>query len=125
MANYEAYIERGMDARLLMEIRKSAVLPMAENLYDFYTGHGSLETVEEVKNFRINYLKKVVIEDYCDENWQYYLLVKMTQLGRAKYFAFDFESCFADGDYRKQTYLEDYKRGFMKARLSCIGINYE
>lgn len=115
-ANYRAYIEKDMDARMLMEVRKSAVIPMSEELYDFYDGHKPCKTPAEVKEFRRKYLK-FLTSDYEDLNWQYYLLIKHYLRSASKGFVFDFESCFADGDWRKQSHPEDYEDDFIQAHL--------
>jgi hypothetical protein len=114
-ANYKAYIEKDMDARLLMEIRKSAVIPFGEQFTDFYEKHSTLKTAKEVKEFRTQYIH-AMNDDYIEKNWQYYYLIKFFWKGRAKYFCFDFESCFADGDWRKQTNPEDYQEEMLYDR---------
>lgn len=113
-ANYKAYIEKDMDARLLMEIRKSVILPMDKELYDFYEMHSNCNNAEQVKGIRKKFLK-FLNNEYEDYNWQYYYLVINFLRSKAKNFIFDYESCFADGDYRKQTNIEDYKRDFIIA----------
>lgn len=115
-ANYHAYIERGMNARMLMELRKSAVIPMDEELFDFYTKHSSCETYTDVKNFRSDYLK-FLCSDYQDLNWQYHYLILHYLRGKAKDFFFDYEICFADGDPSKQTDRTDYDREFFNAHM--------
>lgn len=111
-ANYEGYIEKGIDARILMELRKSAIIPMGKDLYDFYTSHSSYETVRDIKRFRANYLK-FLNNEYFDLNWQYYILIQiLLSKEQNEGFIFDFESCFADGDYRKQTSPRDYEEEY-------------
>lgn len=115
--NYEAYIEEGMDARLLMELRKSAVFFIADgdDTY-FYTGLKDCNTWQEVRQFRINFFKRIN-QDYEELDWQYYFLVIKLCGKYSKDFVFDFEDCFADGDWRKQTVIEDYKLGFYNAHM--------
>lgn len=36
---------------------------------------------------------------------------------KARDFIFDFESCFEDSDFRKQTNPEDYKNSFIEAHM--------
>ena len=115
-ANYEAYIEKGMDARVLMELRKSAILLLADKYNDFYTGHSECTTVDDIRQYRANYLKFLNI-DYADLNWQYYYLVKYNLRGKAKDFLFDYEDCFDDGDPQKLTTPDDYSRDFVDAHL--------
>ena len=47
IANYESYIKEEMDARLLMELRKSAVLPASND--SFYEGHGSCKSIGDIE----------------------------------------------------------------------------
>lgn len=111
MANYEAYIEEGMDARLLIELRKSACLRMSTDNYDFYTGHKNLNTAKEVDEYRTKYMQ-TFNKDYVGLNWQYWIVIRRFWGAKANYFNVDYESCFADGDYRKQTTVEQYKEQF-------------
>lgn len=37
------------------------------------------------------------------------------QGSRVKNFDFDYETCFADGDHKKQSRVEDYRWDFVKA----------
>lgn len=115
-ANYEAYIEVGMNARILMELRKSAVIPMADELFDFYDKHRACETCDDIKKLRANYFK-FIHEDYDDLNWQYDLLVSKFLGYKYIDFYFDYEECFADGDPSKQTGPEDYTRDFIDAHV--------
>ena len=46
LANYESYLEFGMNARIMMELRKSAVFPVGERYLDFFREHNSCETVD-------------------------------------------------------------------------------
>lgn len=75
MANYESYIEPNMDARLLMELRKSACLNWAPEYYDFYEGHKNLDTAKEVDKFRTAYIQKLNPE-YTGLNWQYWSIIR-------------------------------------------------
>lgn len=115
--NYESYIEDGMDARLLMELRKSSVFYVGEgsDTY-FYTGLKDCNTWQEVRQFRINFFGKV-FPGYEELNWQYYYLVIKLCGKYAVDFIFDSESCFEDGDWRKQTKVEDYKIEFFNAHM--------
>lgn len=114
--NYEAYIEEGMDARLMMELRKSAVFFVDGDDTYFYTGLKDCNTWQEVRQFRINFFKRIN-PDYEELDWQYYYLVLVTCGEYAKDFIFDFENCFADGDWRKQTTIKDYKLGYYNAHV--------
>lgn len=115
-ANYKSYIEEGMDARILMELRKSAIIPVEEKMNEYYTDHSKCETVQDIKNMRIqklNYLNP----DYIDENWQYYMLAKYCLCSHGIGLVIDFESCYTDGDWRLETTEADYRRGFLEQHI--------
>ena len=116
LANYEAYIEKGIDARILMELRKSAVLWWDESFNSFYAEHKYCETVEDIKQVRIKYLKPLC-DDYQDLEWQLFYLVHYNVGKKAKDFLLNFESCFADGDSRLQTNPDDYAEDFVEAHM--------
>lgn len=113
LANYEAYIEKEMNARLFMELRKSAVLNINPSEFYFYTDHNKLDTVEVVKKFRDDYIKSK-IPDYTGLDWQYYMVLIYTLRSKIKYFSFDYESCFADGDYTKEGSIESYRESILE-----------
>ncbi len=47
--NYKAYIEKNMNIRFLMELRKSALLIIAEpEKQTFYTGYKDCKTIEDI-----------------------------------------------------------------------------
>lgn len=83
---------------------------------EVYSGHKTCNTVEEVKHFRTKCLHKL-ISDYIGFDWQYHSLIKFLWGIKAKPFSFACESCFADGDWTKQSSEEDYKRDFVDAHL--------
>lgn len=122
-SNYEGYAEEGMNARMLMELRKSAILPFDEHSRDFYRKHGECETVEEVKCLRILEFKKYD-GVYYDRNWEYFFLIKQLLKKQANGIIFDFEECYADGDWSKQTnsdmYIEDFKKDFIRCYNSIF-----
>lgn len=108
--NYEAYIEKGMDARLLMELRKSALFPFTDKKCEeeFFNAYRTCETVDDVKNVRISQVREKS-EYYEDANWQYYYLMKlMYNEEQFDNFYFDVEICYKDGDSSKQTNVQDY-----------------
>ena len=108
--NYESYIEKGMDARLLMELRKSALFPFTDKKCEeeFFNAYHNCETVLDVKNVRISQVREKS-EYYEDANWQYYYLMRlMYKEEQIENFYFDLETCFADGDIKKQTTVQDY-----------------
>lgn len=115
-ANYEAYIEKGMNARILMELRKSAIIPLADKHADFYTKHKNCNTVQDIKELRTAYLK-FVNTDYIDKDWQYYYMIKYTLGKKAKDIFIDYEDCYGDGDISKQTTVDDYAQDFVDDHL--------
>lgn len=112
MANYESYVEVGMNARIMMELRKSAVFPVGEKYFNFFIAHNSCETVDDIKGMRIDFMKNIC-EGYMDLNYQYYMIIKYMQGDAAKNFGFDFETCFGDRDDSKQSMIENYRWDFV------------
>lgn len=113
-ANYKSYIEKGMDARLLMELRKSAILPASlETEVEFYTDLAKCNTWQEVRGYRERYFQGINSEYTETIAWHYYYLA-MHYMGKPKNegFCYDYEGCFADRDISKQTYIEDYREEF-------------
>lgn len=119
-ANYEGYIEEGMNARVLMELRKSAILPIDPEWREFYTGHCTLETVQEIKKYRAEKLK-VLHPEYKDLDWQYYYLLKYFKR-MTDDFMMCFEECYVDGNWMDQTNPQDYKDEMLKAKLMQLKI---
>lgn len=72
--NYRAYLEDGMDARIMMELRKSALLRI-DDCPSFYSKHSECETVDDIKSLRLKYLKSLS-EDYEEFDWQLYMLIR-------------------------------------------------
>ena len=60
-----------LKARVIMELRKSSILRLPR---DFFKNHPS-DSFEQIKRYRIDFLGKYM-EDYQDENWQYWWAVK-------------------------------------------------
>lgn len=116
-ANYKAYIEQDMDLRMLMELRKSAVLRVDKTLDSVYAEYPYAETPQDVKAIRTKMIKKINA-DYNDEDWQY-MAVAISCLGKAsKYFACDFEDCYEDGDREYQVKeRKDYIRECLMAHF--------
>lgn len=119
IANYEAYIEEGMNARMLMELQKSAVIPINEKFDYFYAQHNDCETIEDVIDRRVE-LIRIFNEEYQNLDWQYYFLIKHTLAKDSIGFRFDFEECYADGDWRLQTCVDDYVKGFVDAHTCWV-----
>lgn len=115
LANYKAYIEPDMDARLLMELRKNALI--LTGYTDFYDRHAKCQTVGNVRKLRLDFIRGFC-DEYEDAPWQYYLLIRnIYGAKRTERFMFDFEVSYQDGDYMKQTLVEDYRRDFINAHL--------
>lgn len=95
--NYKSYWRNDTNLRVLMELRKSALLNVG--LPDeFYLAHNTVNTVEEIKHLRIKYLAPNFV-DYADEDWQYYVVLKFsTTREQQEELAFDYEHFFADCD---------------------------
>lgn len=126
-SNYKAFIEDGMNIRMLMELRKSALLPFGESNRYVYEEHRNAETVEDVKNIRINFFSPAN-PDYKDEDWQYMTLVIhcLRPCGMAKDLYISYEDCYADGDLSKQKSFIDYRRDFLKAHFQGLeGIDFD
>lgn len=107
-ANYKAYIERGMNLRMLMELRASAILPLPESRMSFYTEHCTLETPDEVKKHR----DKIISEYqsyYIGLDWQLYMIYRYFWGGQGKDILIDFEPCYGDGECRMQKDPRYYK----------------
>lgn len=115
-ANYKAYITRGIDARVLMELRKSAVLPFEVLSPAIFEAHNGVYTVEGIKEIRKAYFQ-TINQDYRDEDWQYFLLVRKYLNERSDMFFCDFEDCYADGDPSKVRGIPDYIEDFVDAHL--------
>lgn len=103
-ANYRAYIFEGIDARLLMELRKSYILDVGRLTEEFYVGHDGLVTVDAVKDWRIRFFIQYCV-DYLDLDWQYNWLSKKFIRGRNRDITFDFEPCYKDAT--RDMYLTD------------------
>ena len=117
--NYEAFIEKGMNARLLMEHRKSAMFRFEkeEDKIKFYTEYNYCQNAEDVKKVRRKFFKQGNM-DYEDLGWQYYYLAEhFLGKDKCKDFYFDLEDCFADGDASKQETIEDYNTMFFRAHM--------
>ena len=119
MANYEGYIEKGINARVLIELRKSAILPI-ENWDEFYTGHNALETAEDIRFYRTKMLKKKIY-NYTDWDWDYYNCFRKSWM-RTEAYRIDFENCYADGDATRQISTQDYIDGRLKDKYIRFGI---
>ena len=123
--NYRAYIEDGMDARFMMELRKSALLRVSgDELIGFYAAHSTCETVEDIRALRIKWLR-FLHPDYMDLDWQVYMLINWCWGIKGSDIVIDYERCLNDGDWYRQNSPEDYRLEWLKLHLppglrSCI-----
>lgn len=117
--NYMAFIEKDMDARMLMELRRSAVIQYTTDplSLDYYRSFRKCETPDDVIKNRTKIIS-YYNEDYEDLDWQYYFLCMYTfRPEQKKNFEFNYESCFADGYYTEAIGREYYKEQFIQAHL--------
>lgn len=112
LANYKAYIGKDMDARLLMELRNSALVPFSEKEIDYFEGHENLKTWQEVRDFRTNYIHQFN-KYYRGYEWQLYMLLVSLRGRKAAKIDLCFEELYADGDLSKQTTWRDYEHDFI------------
>lgn len=116
-ANYKAYIKEGMDARILMEVRKSAIIPLAGQMLRIYDVHSDCETVEDIKAVRTRELK-FLNSDYDDADWQYYAVIRYFLRSKSVGVEFNFEDCYADAGRYPYNNIDNCKREF----LSHLGV---
>lgn len=115
--NYHAYIEDGMNARVLMELRKSALFPFdsKEKANVFFRSYADCDTVEDIKAVRIGQVQAIT-KDYIEAGWQYYYLMKILLTDEGfKEFYFNFEQYFVDRDMSKWEPTEEYFTQFYNA----------
>lgn len=120
--NYRGYIFCKMDARILMELRKSMLLLLNTELEnELYNKIKKCKTIEDIRNSRISVISKI-IEEYKDYDWQvYYLLLNMWGK-RGKGIEIDFESCYNDGNPFKERRPKEYIKDFARAHFN-LGIS--
>ncbi len=117
LANYEGYIEVGMNARLLMELRNSVILPYPYgDVNDYYNLFKKCKSPMEVVNIRAKAFEEP-IGDLMEEPWQYYFVARFFIKCYGDKFRCDFENCYADGDWSKQLTIEDYRDDFAKCHM--------
>lgn len=98
-ANYEAYIESGLTARMLMELRLNAILPFDGECIGYYAEHNTAETPQDVINIRIKYCRRYLTPFYNNEGWRNFYLLKEVWGSRAAGVVIDYEPCFIDAKY--------------------------
>lgn len=109
-ANYEGYIKEGMNARLLMELRKNALFQMNGDFTKFYNLCNNCTDYKEVIKRRRDFMQKNVFNEYYDYKWQYYFLMKYLLRGKSRELNIDFECFFADGNIDLQTNPDVYQQ---------------
>ena len=103
LANYESYIKRGMDLRLLMELRNTAIQNLTD---DEFKQFNDCNTPLEVVNKRATAMHRFANDDVV-EPWQLYVISVKTKKIADAYkncdidFRIDFEDCYEDGDAEK------------------------
>lgn len=107
-ANFRAYVEKGMNARLMMELRKSAIVPLSEESYYFYTNHCTCETVEDIKKLRKEFIERFD-PGYLDMDWQLWWVLVQCLGRRGKDLYIDFENDFSDGVIVTGDPIKSYK----------------
>lgn len=114
-ANYRAYIEEGMNLRMLAELRKSALIKVAgKQLYpDFYMAHNNCETVKQVSDTRVKFLK-FLNADYIDMEWQTYYIIRRCWGTTTDNILLNFEYIYEDGDRSKQQTVYNYRFNMLK-----------
>ncbi|MDO5149458.1 MAG: hypothetical protein ACI4KB_07035 [Oscillospiraceae bacterium] len=102
VANFKGYMTKGMDLRLFMELRKSALISTWDE--EFYKKHTDA-SIAEVKKIRTEFLAPHYM-DYEDRDWQLYLVIgKAWGGGYSEHIDFDF-------DYLG--FLKDTPRGYQR-----------
>jgi hypothetical protein len=116
LANYEAYIEKGMNARLLMELRNTALQRLTEEEFKQFD---NCKSPMEVVNIRSKVMRRFTDPtDDVTEPWQLYLItIKSTNVLKAYKnedirFNINFEWCYEDGDVNNTITVEDLEKDF-------------
>lgn len=123
--NYKAFIEDGIDARILFELRRNAFVKMPDNITEaeYCREHNNCETIEQLKELRLKTIKRYA-KEYEDYDWQYALLMKWIWGLKIREFYFDFEVCFEDRKTNVQRLPEDYAYEFNKFMFDNFNRNF-
>ena len=108
-ANFMSYIRPGMDARVLWEWRKSAVLwNFMEGDKDpwFFKEQDESWGIRDIKDYRSRILATKFV-DYEDHDWQYFWVLETAYNRDVAYEYFDMEQAYLDGDPYKVDDLGD------------------
>lgn len=101
-ANYKSFIWDGINARVMWELRKSAILwEFMEGDIDpwFFEAHKKNWDAYDIKHYRSSILSQKFV-DYEDHDWQYFWVLRFAK-GIPKYVAddyFDMEKVYIDCD---------------------------
>lgn len=107
-ANPESYVKDGINARVVWELRKSAILwDFMDGEKDpwFFEAHKAAWGVKEIKEYRADIMRTKFV-DYIDRDWQYFWVTRFG-LKDWKDIRIDAELLFADGDPDKPDELGD------------------
>lgn len=122
-ANYKAYIRSGIDARLLMDLRRNALLRWGKGVdKKFLRALTDCKTWNDSRVVRTKWIRHYCNDQYRDFDWQYhYLLLSIYPPERydrySKGIEFNFEYCFEDCDANKCASFEDYENDFIFAHF--------
>lgn len=119
--NYDAYIDTGMNLRVLMELRKSCLIRFENNdakyWKSFLDGHEGLDTQDKIRRYRVDFMRKYTIKDYFDLDWQFVRLMRfMWGNNMVESLVFDFEDACEDTDGRGISSLDDTTEDFIFAQ---------
>lgn len=101
-ANPASYIREGMNARILWELRKSAILWQFMGDHTnawFFEARQANQGVKEIKEYRASIMRTKFV-DYIDKDWQYFWVVYLG-VPNWKDIRIPAETLFADGDLDK------------------------
>lgn len=113
VANFKGYMTKGMDLRLFMELRKSALISTwSEKFYKEHTDIG----ISDIKKLRIKYLAPRYM-DYEDRDWQLYLIIGKSWGGwYSEHIEFDFDALGflrdTPANYEPEDYLVECMKKF-------------
>lgn len=131
LANYEAYIQKGMNARLLMELRNTMIQRLTdEEIHKFDNCTSPLEVVHIREKVMRRFTSPT---DDVVEPWQLFL-ISIKSLGAYQIyneedidFRIDFEDCYEDGDINKHLGFEELVKDFalnMRTKEGAIHKNF-
>lgn len=99
-ANYEAYIEEGMTARMLMTLRLSSLFDFEDDVnIRFWRDHRNIDTPEEAIALRIEYGRWHLHPQYSNFEWQNMYGLRVMWGHKSKDILTDYEPCFIDRKY--------------------------